>query len=124
MRRFVPVASLVFLTLILACYPREAKSDRSFDDIKAMVDGMSTEEIQEVLGKPDSQMPMIGPGECWTWWNYTYLDGPNYPPEKRGTVVHLQIIFDLYGQEAEASILPSTKAGHSMTISYILPDKL
>lgn len=89
-----------------------------------MVNGMSTEEIQEILGKPDSKVPMIGPGERWTWWNYTYLDGSDYAPEVRGTVVHLQIIFDLYDQEAETFGLPVANASNAMTISYILPDKL
>lgn len=66
---------------------------------------------------------MIGPGERWTWWNYTYLDGADYAPEERGTVVHLQIIFEFDTQQAKTSTKPGSNTAKLMTITYILPDK-
>ena len=76
-----------------------------------------------MLGEPDSRVPMIGPGERWTWWNYTYLDGVDYPPEKRGTVVHLRIIFEFENQREQISPPSALKNAKLMTISYIVPDK-
>ena len=46
-----------------------------------------------MLGSPDTRQAVFDADERWIWWNYTFLDGPAHPPELRGRVVHLEIVF-------------------------------
>jgi len=106
----------------LACAHRQAKSARSFDEIRDMVTGKTAAEVERILGKPDSRESMVMSGERWIWWNYTYLDGNNYAPEERGRVVHLEIVFEPDGSGARAAN-PRTelRVGGPLGVSYTLP---
>jgi hypothetical protein len=88
-----------------------------------MVQGKSAAEIERILGKPDSRQAMRLSGERWVWWNYTYLDGNDYPPEKRGQVVHLEILFERTGEAfGNAAYSPSDlRAADSLSVSYTVP---
>lgn len=88
-----PLAGAVIALLLSSCGPRARSSD-SFDEIRAAISGKRAAEIEAQLGPPDHREPMAGPGELWVWWNYTILDGPAYPPEVRGEVVHLQAVVE------------------------------
>jgi len=80
--------------LLAGCHPGpRPRSEHSFDQIAARVTGMSAAEVATLLGEPDSRQPVFLRDERWIWWNYTFLDGEDYPPEIRGRVVHLEITF-------------------------------
>lgn len=70
-----------------------ARSQRSFADIADRIAGMSAAEVIADLGEPDSRQPLYVDEERWIWWNYTYLAGEDCPPERRGQVVHLEVLF-------------------------------
>lgn len=74
------------------CRGPRARSDRSFDEIQALARGKNAEQILQFLGEPDSRQEVFDAGERWIWWNYTFLDGKDCPPEMRGRVVHLEIV--------------------------------
>jgi len=84
---------LLALALLCACGRQNARSDRSFDEIRELVSGKSAAEVAALLGKPDTRQSILTDDERWIWWNYTRLDGDQYPPEERGQVVHLEITF-------------------------------
>lgn len=73
--------------------PPRARSQQSFDEIARRVADLPADEIGRLLGDPDSRQPVYVRDERWIWWNYTYLDGEDYPPEIRGQIVHLEITF-------------------------------
>ncbi len=79
------------LALITTNSDQGPRSERSYDEIAARVAGLSAPEILELLGEPDSRQSVYLRDRRWIWWNYTYLEGPDYPPEIRGQVVHLEI---------------------------------
>jgi len=84
----------VALALILStgCRGPRARSERSFDEIQALARGKTAEQILALLGEPDSRQVVFDGDERWIWWNYTFLDGKDCPPEMRGRVVHLEIV--------------------------------
>ncbi|HZF09100.1 MAG TPA: hypothetical protein VFE33_09945 [Thermoanaerobaculia bacterium] len=84
---------LVGLSLAACAHPA-ARSARSFDQIQQLVAGKTAAEVAALLGEPDARQPLLADDERWVWWNYTYLDGANYPPEIRGQIVHLEITFE------------------------------
>lgn len=85
--------SLTFLLIsLVGCPGPRARSERSFDQIQAIARGKSAEQILELLGEPDSREVLFDADERWVWWNYTFLDGRDCPPEMRGRVVHLEIV--------------------------------
>jgi len=87
------LAGLVLLTIGAAgCRGPRARSDRSFDQIQALARGKNAQQIVQLLGEPDSRQQVFDAGEQWIWWNYTFLDGKDCPPEMRGRVVHLEIV--------------------------------
>lgn len=89
----VLLASLALLLIGTgACSGPRARSDRSFNEIQALARGKSAEQILQLLGEPDSRQEVFDAGERWIWWNYTFLDGKDCPPEMRGRVVHLEIV--------------------------------
>jgi hypothetical protein len=89
----VLLASLALLAMgAAACRGPRARSDRSFDEIQALARGKNAEQILHLLGEPDSRQEVFDAGERWIWWNYTFLDGKDCPPEMRGRVVHLEIV--------------------------------
>jgi hypothetical protein len=88
------LTSLTFLLISVAgCSGPRARSERSFDQIQALARGKSAEQILRLLGEPDSREKLFDSDERWVWWNYTFLDGRDCPPEMRGRVVHLEIVF-------------------------------
>ena len=98
----VAMAAAVTLSTLLAPSDRpRSRSEKSFDEIYRMVVGQASGEVVRLLGEPDSRQPIFGADEKWIWWNYTYLDGNDYPPELRGRVVHLEIIFRNQGPISE-----------------------
>jgi len=82
----------LFLILGAGCRGSRARSERSFDEIQALVRGKTAEQILHLLGEPDSRQMVFDADERWIWWNYTFLDGNDCPPEMRGRVVHLEIL--------------------------------
>jgi hypothetical protein len=93
MKRLQWLPCLLILTALGACGRLAARSDRSFDEIREMVSGKTAAEVTALLGKPDTRQSILTDDERWIWWNYTRLDGDQYPPEERGQVVHLEITF-------------------------------
>jgi hypothetical protein len=82
----------LFLAGLTACGGPHARSERSFPEIAKLVRGKTAEQVAGLLGEPDTRQPVFDAGERWIWWNYTFLDGSDFPPEKRGRVVHLEIV--------------------------------
>lgn len=75
-----------------------------------------------MLGSPDSRQALLLGDELWIWWNYTYLGGQDYPPEVRGTTVHLQIIFT--NPEIAGAARPSYsrwRIEDPQNVSFLLP---
>lgn len=93
------VAALLAVFFLTGCPGGRARSSKSFDEIHRMVAGKAAREVVGLLGEPDSRQPIFGADEKWIWWNYTYLDGNDFPPEVRGHVVHLEIIFKKTSRE-------------------------
>jgi hypothetical protein len=114
--------AIILLLISVSCSHPRAKSEKSFDEIRDMVTGKTTAEVEGMLGKPDSREAMVMSGERWIWWNYTYLDGNNYAPEERGSVVHLEIVFEPDGSGAKASNpRAELRVGGPLGVSYTLP---
>ena len=89
-----PKTGILLLLLIAAaaCGNPRARSDRSFGEIESLAHGKTAEQILQLLGEPDSRQVVFDGDERWIWWNYTFLDGKDCPPEIRGRVVHLEIV--------------------------------
>ena len=83
------------LALLLTCAQCRhiGTAEKSFDQISAMVNGRTADEVEALLGPPNTRQPVLFGDERWIWWNYTYLDGKDYAPQVRGRVVHLEILF-------------------------------
>lgn len=116
---------VIFSLLLSACGYQRARSEKDFDKIREMVKGKTSSEIEQILGDPDSRQAMLSSGERWIWWNYTYLWGNDYPPEFRGRVVHLEIIFAHYDKNgvARAASPGELRASNLFGVSYILPSE-
>ena len=123
MRQLKSLATLLAL-VFAACSQQGHKSQKCFDDIRDMVKGRTAAEVASLLGEPDSRQPLVLSGERWIWWNYTYLDGHNYPPEKRGQVVHLEIIFEREPNETgnTKAALSSLRMTDPLAVSYTLAE--
>jgi hypothetical protein len=122
-KRFILTPSLLLLILLSAChaYPR---SDKSFDQIRTMVQGKTASEIERLLGPPDSRRQLLLGDERWIWWNYTFLGGQDYSPEVRGQVVHLQITFanpDLSG--TDRPLYSKWRVDDPLNVSFVLPER-
>ena len=112
-------ALIVLVLLTVACHDTGSKSSLCFDDLRAKVSGKTAQEIRSLLGEPDVREPMVLSGERWVWWNYTYLDGKNYPPEMRGRLVHLEIVLERLSGSSDAS-QPTLRASDPLSVSYAL----
>ncbi len=87
------LAGVALLLIVAAgCLGPKARSNRSFNEIQALAQGKTAEQILHLLGEPDSRQVVFDADERWIWWNYTFLDGKDCPPEMRGRVVHLEIV--------------------------------
>lgn len=94
--RFLSALTLLAtLALLLAACGREpsSRSRHSFAEISREVSGKTAAEVVASLGEPDSKQRIFLGDERWIWWNFTFLDGNDIPPETRGQVVHLRIRF-------------------------------
>lgn len=90
----ISLLSVAFLLLsFLACQGPRSRSERSFHEIEILARGKSAAQVLQLLGEPDSRQEVFDADERWIWWNYTFLDGKDFPPELRGRVVHLEIVF-------------------------------
>lgn len=87
------LAAIVAIAVLAGCREPTSRSRRSFDEIEALVNGKTADQVLRLLGEPDSRQTVFEADERWIWWNFTYLDGRDVPPEVRGTVVHLEILF-------------------------------
>jgi hypothetical protein len=89
----ISLAGIAFLLIgLLGCQGTRARSERSFYEIETLARGKTAEQILDLLGEPDSRQKVFDADERWIWWNYTFLDGKDCPPEMRGRVVHLEIV--------------------------------
>jgi hypothetical protein len=91
-----------------------------------MVVGRTADEVEGILGKPDSRQKMLLSAERWTWWNYTFLDGKDYPPDMRGRLVHLEIIFERAhsGTGASEAALSDLRASDPLSVTYMLAQEV
>lgn len=113
---------LLLLSSLVNCGP-SARSRKSFDTLRAEMRGKSAAEVEALLGRPDSRLRFVLGDERWTWWRYTFLDGPDYAPEVRGRVVHLTITF--LNPRPEARVAPPYSEWtivEPLGIGYLLPD--
>jgi hypothetical protein len=120
-KRSTLALSALLLCLLAACHA-SPRSDKSFDQIRGMVQGKTANEIEKILGPPDSRQPDLLGDERWIWWNYTYLGGQDYSPEIRGQIVHLQITF------ANPNVAASRRPAYAewrildpQNVSFVLP---
>lgn len=104
------------LALLAGCW-QGARSDKSFDEIHRLIADRDASEVVRLLGEPDSRQPIYGSDERWVWWNYTFLDGSDYPPELRGRVVHLEVVMSRPALAAHAR----PRVGGRLSVSYQLP---
>ncbi len=84
---------LLSMVLLVGCQAAKARSERSFDEINRLVQGKTADQVVRLLGEPDTRRAVFDSDEKWIWWDYTFIDGKDYPPELRGRVVHLEIVF-------------------------------
>jgi hypothetical protein len=91
-----------------------------------MVVGRTANEVEGILGKPDSRQKMLLSAERWTWWNYTFLDGKDYPPEMRGRLVHLEIIFEPTRNGSGTSQVAHSdlRASDPLSVTYMLAQEV
>ena len=116
---------IAFLLIALsACQGNRARSERSFYEIETLVQGKTAEQVAQLLGEPDSRQKVFDADERWVWWNYTFLDGKDCPPEMRGRVVHLEIVVR-NPERAGASGRPYSewRVDDSFGITYRAPSK-
>jgi hypothetical protein len=96
-----------------------ARSRKSFDEICSQVAGKTATQVEALLGRPDAREKLPIGDWRWIWWNYTFLDGDSYPPELRGKVVHLEIMFS---NPTQSNVPDSQwRVGGPLAVSYALP---
>jgi hypothetical protein len=91
-KTWILLAGMALLIDLAGCRGPHARSNRSFNEIQALAHGKTAQQILQLLGEPDTRQEVFDAGERWIWWNYTFLDGNDCPPEMRGRVVHLEIV--------------------------------
>jgi hypothetical protein len=111
----------LFLLVLASCGGARARSPWSFDEIRDRVSGRSSKEVEELLGTPDLRQSILLGDERWVWWNFTYLDGVSYPPEERGRIVHLEILFERLDSGAvKAPTAQTLRISGPLGVSYTL----
>jgi hypothetical protein len=117
MKRSSRLLCLLLLAVLSACGRLAARSQKSFDEIRDQVAGRTAAEVASLLGKPDDQQAILTDDERWIWWNYTTLQGNQYPPEERGQVVHLEITFTRpAGAQGDHALRVASPFGVSYTV--------
>jgi hypothetical protein len=87
-----------------------------------MLKGKTAAEVESMLGAPDVREEILQGDERWIWWNYTFLDGDNYPPEMRGQIVHLEILFqNPFHRKTQRPAYSEWRITDSLAVSYSLP---
>jgi hypothetical protein len=112
---FFKIGMLLILGVV-ACRPG-ARSSQSYDQIRELVAGRTSTEVERLLGKPDLRETVLD-DQRWVWWNYTFLDGDQYAPEIRGQVVHLEITF-----QAPPTPGAEARVGGPLSVSYSKPSR-
>lgn len=111
------------LVIALGCRAPTARSDWTFDEIESLVVGCTADQVLHLLGEPDSRRRALDGAERWIWWHYTRLDGNDQPPERRGQVVHLEILMTgpaLVSPRRSASA--DWQVDRELGVTYRLPD--
>lgn len=116
---------ILCILFLASCHHQTAKSAKCFDDIRKMVAGRTAAEVERILGQPDSRQRILLSAERWTWWNYTFLEGKDYPPEIRGRLVHLEIIFERKGGDPDSgdAKLSELLAADPLSVTYALVEE-
>jgi hypothetical protein len=113
---------LLCVLLIWGACKSRPRSGKSFDEICRLVSGKSANEVETLLGTPDSREDLAIGDQRWIWWNYTSLEGESYAPEVRGKIVHLEITFSCPIGASNVSLSPSQwKVSSPLSVSYVLP---
>ena len=107
--------------LAIACSP-SARSDKSYDQIRMLVAGKTAAEVERLLGSPDSRETLLLGDERWIWWNYTFLAGEKYPPEVRGKVIHLEIIFEKPAQQPRYGSQSTWRVSQPYGVGFTVPE--
>ena len=94
---------------------------RSFDEIKLLLKGKSAAETLSILGEPDTRREVFGGDLRFIWWSRAVLDGKEYPPELRGRVVHVQIVFRNPGPRAARASFENWQMDEGLGIGFWLP---
>ncbi len=117
---------VVFGCLVLhSCSPSaKSKSDKSFDQIRALVAGRTAADVKKLLGPPDHVEKLLLGDERWVWWDYTYLAGSSWAPEVRNKVVHLEITFENPSPDREDGVTKAKsepRVSDPYGVAYVLP---
>lgn len=121
MKRMVFLLTGLLMVLGASCR-QLPRSNQSFDQICEMVQGKSAAEVEEILGAPDVREEILEGDERWVWWEYTFLDGESYPPEVRGQVVHLEILFQNPSRPLDRRLPYSQwRLSGPLAVSYTIP---
>ena len=123
MKRFRWLPCLLILVALAGCGHGAARSGQSFDEIRKLVSGKTAAEVTALLGKPDSRQKVLIDDERWIWWNYTVLDGDEYPTDMRGKVVHLEITFTRPQEPAPGSGRDVWRVSSPFGVSYSFAGK-
>jgi hypothetical protein len=118
-------AFLLFILLLAlpACHSNphsgDPRSQRSFNEICALISGKTMVEVEAILGKPNARERLPVGDWRWVWWNYTALKGDSYPPEIRDKPVHLEVVFS---RPREAQVADTQwRVDGPLAVSYELP---
>jgi hypothetical protein len=111
-----------FSTLFFLSCSHAAYRGKSFDEICKLVEGRTTVEVEQLLGKPDFHEVNVLGDERWLWWNSVTLAGASYPPEVRNRLFHLEITFvDPSHGAKRPSPHSQWRVRNPFGVSYLIP---
>ncbi len=111
-------AALAVAVAFAGCSGRvRPRSEKTFDEITGLIAGKTADEVIRLLGEPDSRQSVFGSDQKWIWWDYTILAGGDHPPEMRGRVVHLEIVF----RNPERSDDHRWRVDGNLAVNYRMP---
>lgn len=94
---------------------------RSFDEIRRRLEGKTAAETLSLLGEPDTRREVFGGDVRWIWWSCAILDGKDHPPELRGRVVHVQIVFRNPKRRGAAGSSADWRMDEGLGVGFWLP---